>query len=366
MEQYYIEDVVDRRVNEEDGSLEYSVQWAGFSTAAQTWEPRAQLTSCAAECVQAVDQTHMDATDGQLRRWRRQQWAGGPAKRRRGRTVLPAHPPLSESDDGAEVFQGLLWRSPAEPSSSSPASSNAGAPTEAAALLLGEVVLADDTSQALQNAPSRRRRRGWATSPGDTRITTAALNVERAWRESHGQSLLRSVDVARCSFPLKRHCRTRGSDAATARALSEEARRAAHIRIINIMPPQTARSGLPFATPVSMEPLIGAKDMEDLRLSIQVVSPLLSSVVQELAQPHVEQLVVRYRLESPETDSVATTGRSKEAEEPPLLDLPDAEACRGIVSSMPLSVFRVAFPQQLIDYLLDHSIVLQGSTPPGS
>ncbi|CAG9571198.1 conserved hypothetical protein [Leishmania major strain Friedlin] len=351
MTYYTVEEITDRRINENDGAIEYAVKWEGVA-GELTWEKRHQLTENCAETVQAVDQRCMDATDEELERWRDGKWKRGAKRahdapplvgttterRKRSRSVSPA---AGEDLEQVEVLNGLLLRPPCGAQN---------AEEEGTILMLGEVVLAEEASAILNGTGSYRKKCRTATVSTAVAFHTApALDIEKRWRGIHGQSLLHSIEVAQSITPFHPHFRLHGCDPATRCAMALEVERSSHLRIISIAPPLMTHSGAVFGLPVALDPLVGEKDVEQLRQSVQLESPLFGSAAQELVKPHVEQMVVRYIIPevTPATDDDTAT---------PTTEL---FPVHGRIASMPLSVFRVVFPQLLIDYLLTNSVVLR-------
>ncbi|KPI86258.1 hypothetical protein ABL78_4684 [Leptomonas seymouri] len=370
--------VTGRRINDDDGSIEYAVQWEGYGDEV-TWEQRHHLTEHCAEMVQAVDQQCMDTTDAVLTQWRYAQWeecgietSGSPpplrstsgCKRSRspsqagsashgGLTAAKLGSSEGEADKDVEVLNGLLLR----------ATHGAGGKSEggegdahvhkeeATLLMLGEVVLADEASATLnRGSGSRRGRRPAAATSALSLCTAPALGVEKMWREAHGQSLLHSVEVSRHVTPFRDNYQLHLHNAETQLLLAQEAARSSHLRILGIAPPHAAYSGAVFSAPVALEGLVGERDVEEMRLSVQLESPIYGNAAQEISKPHVEQMVVRYMIGDTSSSGTAATGGTPRRTEP----------CHasGHASSMPLSVFRLVFPQLLIDYLLENSVVL--------
>lgn len=361
MTYFAVEDITARRISDEDGTVEYAVQWKGFPGGA-TWEKREQLAENCAEMVQVADQRCMDAVDAQLTRWRDAHWCssagdgaarGAPSapRRKRSRSGTPA--PVSGDAGQTEVLSGVLLRPPHRQSNGDACGVPHRAAEEGTVLLLGEVVLAEEAAAALNRSGSHhKKRRLPATGAAVALHTAPALELEKRWRETHGQTLLHSVEAAQSITPFHSSFRLYGEDAAAdaRRAVAQELERSSRLRIISIAPPSTTRSGAVYGAPVALDALVGERDVEQLHLSVQLESPLLSGTAAELVKPHVEQLVVRYVIPDP-----APAPTSNAASAAPVNDLFPAS---GRVTSMPLSVFRVAFPQLLIDYLLEHSVVL--------
>ncbi|CAC9467841.1 conserved hypothetical protein [Leishmania infantum JPCM5] len=360
MAYYTAEEITDRRINEDDGAIEYAVKWEGFAGEI-TWEKRHQLTENCAETVQAVDQRCMDATDEELERWRDGKWKRGAKRahdspplvstaterRKRSRSVSPA---AVEDLEQVEVLNGLLLRPPRGDSRNDDACGAQHAEEEGTILMLGEVVLAEEASAILNGTGGYRKKRKTATVSTAVALHTApALDIEKRWRDMHGQSLLHSIEVARSVTPFHPHFRLHGCDPATRCAMALEVERSSHLRIISIAPPLMTHSGAVFGLPVALGPLVGEKDVEQLRQSVQLESPLFGSAAQELVKPHVEQMVVRYII--PEVTPATV--------DDPATPTTELFPAHGRIASMPLSVFRVVFPQLLIDYLLTNSVVLR-------
>ncbi|KAI5685262.1 hypothetical protein MNV84_01970 [Leishmania braziliensis] len=360
MTYYTAAEISDRRINEEDGTIEYAVRWEGFAGEI-TWEKRQQLTESYAEAVQVVDQRCMDSTDEELERWRDREWrceakraheqpslVGATTElRKRSRSVSPA----AVKDLGqVEVLSGILLRPPRRCSHRGVACAATHAEEEGTILMLGEVVLAEEASTILNRTGGHQKKRKPTTASTAAALHTApALEIEKRWRDAHGQSLLHSIERAQSITPFYPSFRLHACDSATRCALTLEAKRSSHLRIISIAPPLMTHSGAVFGLPVALDPLVGEKDVEQLRLSVQLESPLFSSAAQELVKPHVEQMVVRYII--PE-EVPATVGD-------PATPTTELFPVHGRIASMPLSVFRVVFPQLLIDYLLKNSVVLR-------
>lgn len=364
--------ITDRRISDTDGAVEYAVEWVGYE-GETTWEGRRHVTENCAEMVQVIDQRCMDTTDAALLQWRRSRWQenakpppatlpAAAAGRKRSRShsgsdssARASNASQTEGDEGAEVLHGLLLRGPqrvgAKSSGSSDDTSGSGGGvstgmTEATVLLLGEVVLAEEASASLNSGkPQRKRRQQSAARAALIESTAPALEVEKAWRDAHGHSLLHSVETAHAVTPFSGHYALHHDDAETRRLMEQEALRSSHLRILSIAPPLTTHSGAVFAAPVALDGLVGEQDVDEMRLSVQLESPLYGLTAQEIVKPHVEQMVVRYMMSEPLRSSAA----------PRSLELLSSE---DTVASMPLSVFRLVFPQLLIDYLLENSVVL--------
>jgi hypothetical protein len=386
MAYYSVAAVTDRRVNDVDGSVEYAVKWAGYGKGEGTWERRQYLTENCAELVQQVDQQCMDATDEALNQWRQLSWettnasatspdvmtATGPSptlpvslgrKRSRsparsnGTTTLSAVARTQEGEWDEEVLTGLLLRAPhragvkGEEGTMADTEEEEEEEEEAVVLMLGEVVLAEDAAAALNCGGSghRKRRQQPAAKAAVSLNTAPAREVERRWREMHGHSLLHSVEVSRHVTLFHEGFELRLQDAETQRLMAQEAAGSSHLRVVGIAPPHVTYSGAVFGAPVVLDGLVGEKDVEDMRLSVQLESPLYGGTAQEITKPRVEQMVVRYMISETSSPTTTASGTS-----------PLCEPCAmpGYVASMPLSVFRLAFPQLLIDFLLENSVVL--------
>ncbi|KAG5483131.1 hypothetical protein CUR178_04704 [Leishmania enriettii] len=357
MTYYAVEEITDRRINEDDGTIEYAVKWEGFAGEI-TWEKRQQLTENCAETVRVVDQRCMDATDEELGRWRDGEWCrdakrtpcsppligATTGQRKRSRSVSPA---AGKNSEQAEVVSGLLLCPRRGYSRDDAVRAAEHVSEEGTILMLGEVVLSEEVSAMLNRAGGNPKKRRLATAA--TPHTAPALDVAKRWRDTHGQSLLHSIEVAQTITPFHPSFRLHGRDPAARCAMALEAERSSHLRIISIAPPLTTRSGSVFGLPVSLDSLVGKKDMEQLLLSVQLESPLLGNAAQELAKPHVEQMVVRYII--PEAAPVPAGS--------PVTTAAELLPVQGRVASMPLSVFRLVFPQLLIDYMLRNSVILR-------
>lgn len=433
MAYYSVAAVSERRVNDEDGTVEYAVQWDGYGDEI-TWERRQHLTENCAEMVQAVDQRCMDATDRALTTWRRTTWgrrradqtltpsvaaassaAGDPSTlasspippsnsvygRKRTRSAPRAdrmvgteasttsldaeeqfenadadleEPEVEESEENdVEVLMGLLLRPPQSSAVKVEDTSTLTTTEEGTVLMLGEVVLAEDASAALNHGSSsssgnnngsngtsggggggggsggngRKRRPPTAARAALSLNTAPAMSVEKMWREMHGHSLLHSVEVSNKVTAFRDHFELRLPDAETRAAMSHEAHRSSHLRILSLAPPRATFSGAVYAASVALEGLVGADDVEEMRTRVQQESPQLGWAAQELTKPHVEQMVVRYMVSQTPSSTASSTVVQLEPYPVP-----------EYVASMPLSVFRLAFPQLLIDYLLENSVVL--------
>ncbi|KAL7700488.1 Chromo (CHRromatin Organization MOdifier) domain containing protein [Lotmaria passim] len=404
MTYYSVEAVMDRRINDDDGTVEYAVSWEGYGADDVTWERRHHVTENCAEMVQAVDQRCMDATDSELTQWRRSEWVrkkksaptsrqreggatttstaatdtspplphqrtGGQKRSRstsRADDVAPCSPSCAtaatqedgaaraeseeeEDEEDVEVLSGLLLRAPQHSSGKSGEDAPPTQAEEATVLMLGEVVLAEEASAALNRGSGHRKKKQQTAARAALSLSTApALETEKLWRKMHGQSLLHSVEVAHRVTPFRGHFHLHLPDAEMQQEMMQEATRSSHLRILSIAPPCTTHSGAVFGAPVALAGLVGEKDVEEMRLSVQLESPVYGVAAQDIVKPHVEQMVVRYVIS--ENPSSSAVGGAHASLEP-------CVACE-YVASMPLSVFRLSFPQLLIDYLLESSVVL--------
>lgn len=330
---YEVEHLSDRRVRSQDGTVEYLVHWKGYDHSQDTWEPRRNLVEACADAVQVIDQQQMDLVDDAIARWRTSvnldttSTTTPTSSRKRQRHS-------SEGDEGVEVLSGLLLRHHN--------GYTAAANTEGSVVMLGEVVLSEEYAASLGHL----RRRKHAPVAGGTKDLCAPASVlERWWREDFGISLMHScVSSASCATAATEFY----MDAP--HLLQMERHIARHMRIVGIAPPDATRSGSTYARPVSFVPWIGEEEAERLRRESVADHPSLAANAQELLKAQRELMVVRYTMEEAVEEGVVCDGGERGGQ--PRSSL--------VVESMPLSVFRVVFPQLLIDYLLAHSVVLEG------
>ncbi|KAG5509351.1 hypothetical protein JKF63_06661 [Porcisia hertigi] len=361
MSYYTVEEITDRRISD-DGAIEYAVKWEGPDEEI-TWEKRQHLMEYCAEAVRAMDQQCSCCTNEELKRWRDEEWGNGarpahtPAplvsttteRRKRSRSASPA---AVEDLGKADVLSGLFLRPRRSDRHGDVASAAKHTEEEGTVIMLGEVVLAEEVSAVLnRSGGSQKKRKLPIASSAPDPQTAPALHIERLWREVHGQSLLHSIEAAHSITPFHPHFRLHRCDSATRHAIAQEVKRSSNLRIISIAPPLTTHSGAVFGLPVTLNPLVGEKDVEQLRLGVQLESPLFVSAAEELVKPHVEQMVVRYIVPEAGPTTIGAPANIKAAESYPPV--------HGRVASMPLSVFRMVFPQLLIDYLLKNSVVLR-------
>ncbi|EPY28551.1 hypothetical protein STCU_05029 [Strigomonas culicis] len=318
MDYYKVQDIIDRRVDPFTGAVEYLVRWEGYADADNTWEPRQLLVECCADMVQSIDQQCMEKTDGVLARWRQctprfapKRGSSRKAKRPRGDTEVSAPPPT-------ETLMGVLVRDGA---------------TRAAAVMLGELILTEGASRATK---VRRRKAKINTSETAT-LCRPAVQLAKQWQASCADAVLREA-AGLTATPAVGHFALQHPDAGVADGDASAAR---HIKILGIAPADACVSGQPYVCPSTFVPWLGVEATERLVQQSVAGRPWLAQRAQDLVAPQCD-MVVRFC----DTSHVSPTTEGTE----------DVE-----VLAMPLTVFREAYPQLLIDYLLNNSMIMECS-----
>ncbi|RNF26945.1 uncharacterized protein Tco025E_00811 [Trypanosoma conorhini] len=302
MRHYNVSSVTGRRVNPDEGAVEYSVRWSGYDSVCDTWEPRGNLLAYCAGPVGEVDAREATAA---LRRIA--SWANGTEASKRARDATPA-------PEEAPPLHGIIVRSGAGDEARGGAS----------LVALGERVLADATSQGLNPTKKKRLQGQGERDPA----CDPALQLERCWQEQHAVSFMHTCAVSACRTPAPLQFELG--------TCTDKCRDASSIEIYGIAPAALVRSGQMYDTVTSCEPLIGRAEAEHLRGQCKFNSAL-AHTTQTLLRGKREQLVVRYFLMG-----------NDEGQEQTLL-------------TMPLSVFRRYYPQLLLDFLLRHVLVMESA-----
>ncbi|ESL06043.1 hypothetical protein TRSC58_06289 [Trypanosoma rangeli SC58] len=302
MRDYNVSGVTGRRINPDEGAVEYSVQWAGDDNVCDTWEPRCHLLACCAGPVGEVDAREEAAALQRIASWaqRSDGW-----KRARGATsASEVDPPL----------YGIIVHSGVED----------GAKGGGSLVALGERVLTDATSLGLNPTKKKRLQGQGEHDPA----CDPALRLEKCWREQHAVSFMHTCAVAarRTPAPLQFELG----------ACTDKCRDASRIKIYGIAPAALVRSGQMCDTGTSCGPSIGRAEVENPRHQCTFNS-MLAHTAQTPLHGKREQLVVRYFLMK----------NNDGQEQTPL--------------TMPLSVFRRYYPQLLLDFLLHHALVMESA-----
>ncbi|CCW64045.1 unnamed protein product, partial [Phytomonas sp. EM1] len=383
MSYYVVERLLDRRVRDEDGTIEYKVHWKGYDDERETWEPRSNLLENCTEAMQDIDQKKIEDTEKCIETWRCETGLagdldalvknrGGSKSRKRSRFVETRTCPK----DDVETLSCVLLRYKGDESSASAyqggsldmpmATVATGA--DSSIVLLGELIMTEQTASLLYTrkytrnlATPRRRRRMEAL-----KYCAPAQHLERVWREKLAVSLMHSCMGCDAITPVKDNFTVSKSSDTT----QKERVMAGDLEILGIAPPETTISGYIYAKPATFIPWIGEEEAERLRRESVAGYPALIATSQDLLRPHNEGAVVRYAItekvpelalerisseeESNDFSGTRTHGGNEDKTETQRIPL-------RVISSMPLSVFRIVFPQLLIDYLLEHSVVLQAA-----
>lgn len=379
MEYYALDDIVGRRVRPNDGGIEYRVRWHGYPDGSDSWEPRGNLAEHCSSIIQAVDQREMELTDDTIEAWR-DTHKGLPSRstapqrrpvpsssRKRSRS------PSQDADSDVEVLAGVLVQGEETRTTAQTAASE-----RASVLLLGELIITEEAALALNRTT---RRRTVTAEESTVELCAPAMQLEKQWRERFGLSLMHSCVASGAATSVKDAFATDASAA----VMSVERAMAGTIEIIGLAPPEETISGSMYAQPTSFVPWIGEDEAERLRRESVAEHPTLAASAQELLRPQRESMVVRYVVTEPvdphdgdNLDGAPCTAASAEClsssssftGNPPAVEgngvatqpteRVSAQRFRQTVTSMPLSVFRIAFPQLLLDFLLSHSVALEG------
>ncbi|KEG06372.1 hypothetical protein DQ04_14351010 [Trypanosoma grayi] len=321
MRHYNVSGIGGRRVNPDDGAVEYCVQWEGYDRLCDTWEPRGNLVASCASLVAEVDARESGTA---LRRIAT--WAGSrvvPSKRARDAS------PAAESSSSPPLHAIVVHRSN---------SNNSGGGGEASVVALGERVLTDVASRGLNPTKKKKPQGQQEHEPA----CDPALLLEKCWREQHAVSFMHT-----CASAVRRTPAALQFELGDA---SDACHDAGSIEIHGIAPAALVKSGQAYGVVTSFEPLIGSEEAENLRARCNFNS-VLAHTTQELVRGQRDQFVVRYFLAEGNGCSSSSGGGGGGGNE-------DWE--RNIkLYSMPLSVFRRFYPQLLLDYLLRHALVME-------
>ncbi|RNF10097.1 hypothetical protein TraAM80_01846 [Trypanosoma rangeli] len=294
--------VTGRRINPDDGAVEYSVQWAGYDNVCDTWEPRCHLLACCAGLVGEVDAREETAALQRIASW---------AQRGEGWKRARDASPVSEVDP---PLYGIIVHSGAED----------GAKSRGSLVALGERVLADATSLDLNPTKKKRLQGQGEHDPA----CDPALQLEKCWREQHAVSFMHTCAVAARRTPAPMQFELGAG--------TDKCRDASKIKIYGIAPAALVRSGQMHDTVTSCGPPSGRSEAEHLHRQCNFDGALAHTAQTPLLGKR-EQLVVRYFLMK----------NNDGQEQTPL--------------TMPLSVFRRYYPQLLLDFLLHHALVMESA-----
>ncbi|EKF28380.1 hypothetical protein MOQ_007875 [Trypanosoma cruzi marinkellei] len=303
----YLSGINGRRVNPDDGAVEYSVQWSGEDGVCDTWEPRCNLPASCTGPVSEVDAREETAALHRIASWAK-----------RGGTSEDASDATPPAPDVTPPLHGIVVHS---------SNNNNGAGDEGRSLTslvaLGERVLADATSHGLN--PKKKRLQN--QNEHDPSYGPALL-LEKCWREQHAVSFMHTCAISTCrtSAPQEFELGT-GSD---------KCRDASSIEIYGIAPAALVRSGQMYGNVTNCDPLTGHAEAEPLFGQCKLNS-MPAHTTQSSVRGKQEQLVVRYFImeENGGNDQTLLT--------------------------MPLCVFRRYYPQLLLDFLLRHALVMESS-----
>ncbi|CAD2220348.1 hypothetical protein AGDE_07619 [Angomonas deanei] len=295
-----VEKILKRRINNQTGSVEYLVKWRAAPAYESTWESRESLLAHSGDLVQQVDEQYIEKTDHSITNWRNASGRRGARKKKRGRTE-----PERLSAVYVRGRQG------------------------GTAMLLGDVMLPDGVGGALLHNGSHKKNGG--RKDALQHLYTLAETPSRQWRARWGQGgLLPACDKGSVTQSLTEefHTSTPGEVNSEEDTYEEEG-----IEVVDIVPADEVRSGAPYVAPSSLVHLIGVEESELLRQESVAKLPRLNTHINEILCRKYEP-VVRYAVYNVQTQ-------------------------KDEVKSMPLSVFRMAYPQTLISYLLSSAIVVE-------
>ncbi|ORC86363.1 uncharacterized protein TM35_000292450 [Trypanosoma theileri] len=309
MRHYNVREINGRRVNPDDGTLEYCVRWDGYDSLCDTWEPRSNLAVTCAGPITDID-THAHHTALQ----RIALWANNRRATKHGRNDNDNNNKNDNDDDNTTdtpPLHGIVVHT-----------GSSGNSEETSLVGLGEWVLTGGASRGLN--PTKKKK-----APGPQEYEPScdpALSLEKKWRDQHAISFMHTCAVATCRTPAALEFELgSGVDAC---------HDASSIEIHGIAPAILVKSGQAYSSVASCTPLIGREEAEHLRSQCNF-SPALARTTQELIRGKRDRLVVRY-----------------------FIGEGDGEHDRTLYT-MPLSVFRRFYPQLLLDYLLRHTLVME-------
>lgn len=324
MDRYYaVESVTQRRTRPTDGAVEYCVRWEGYGPSGDTWEPRSTIGEWCSALVQEVDQSEMNRTDGEIAEWRAAKLGG---KR-----------PRETASEEVEMLSSVILRD---------GNTSGGSGGSASLVLLGELTTTSEVAEVLGGGGQRRKVKAQGQGQREELASTcaAAVQLERRWRSRYGISAMHSCANCGACTPLA------GNFATALPAHPTRESEAEDIEILAIGPPLSAAGGAAFRGAVSPVPLIGAPEAERLRGAVSAQAPSLVQTAQELLSPHTELLVVQFRRRGERGSEVKDKqGDGEEGEKPK----------RDAVHTLPLSAFRLAYPQLTLDFLLRAALVLE-------
>ncbi|KAH9597809.1 Chromo domain [Trypanosoma melophagium] len=314
MRQYNVREIHGRRVNPDDGTLEYCVRWDGYDSLCDTWEPRSNLAvSCAGPITDIDSHAHHTALQ------RIAVWANSRRATKHGRNDSNSSDKIDDNDNNDEITNTPPVHAIVVHTTSTDSSGNSG---ETSLVGLGERVLTGGVSRGLN--PTKKKR-----APGPQEYEPScdpALLLEKRWREQHAISFMHNCTVATSRTPAALEFELgSGMDAC---------HDASSIEIHGIAPAILVKSGQVYSDVASCAPLIGREEAEHLRTQCNF-SPTLARTTQELIRGKRDRLVVRYFLGEGDDEHDRT------------------------LYTMPLSVFRRFYPQLLLDYLLRHTLVME-------
>nr|CCC91563.1 conserved hypothetical protein [Trypanosoma congolense IL3000] len=310
-------DIVARRLNPDEGTLEYCVQWDGDEGYNRAWESRSKLVPHALEAV-----VNTDKREGATSLRRIAAWAG---KRQRS----------EEKACGTSSPQfGIVVHDNAGASASGHASDGKGeGGSEMFLVGLGECVLSESSSRQL-NPPKKRKDQNHSNADA---MYESALSLDRQWSEQHAVSFMHS-----CVSGVRY---TPAETAFELGSVRDGCRDASSVEIYGIVPvvPAMDTKGESGASPgqsgsegnMQRRGRAGGRSSEQKRN-------------QPASRDGGSQLAVQYFIgNNRRAKSVAWQSEGNV--------VPSTEQ----LNVMPLSVFRQHYPQLLLDFLLKHSVVLE-------
>ncbi|KAF5220430.1 hypothetical protein ECC02_006498 [Trypanosoma cruzi] len=307
----YVSGISGRRVNPDDGAVEYSVQWSGEDGVCDTWEPRCNLPASCAGPVSEVDAREETEALQRIASWAK-----------RDGTFEDASDATPPAPDLTPPLHGIVVHS------SSNNNNNNGAGDEGRSLMslvaLGERVLADATSHGL-NPTKKKRLQG--QNEHDPSCGPALL-LEKCWREQHAVSFMHTCAISTCRTPAPQEFELG--------TCSDKCRDASSIEIYGIAPAALVRSGQVYDNAKNCDPLAGHAEAETLSGQCNLKS-MPAHTTQSSVRGKQEQLVVRYFI-------MENNGENDQT-----------------LLTMPLCVFRRYYPQLLLDFLLRHALVMESS-----
>ena len=343
MEYYEVESLVSRRVNPDSGYSEYLVKWAGYDFVSDDFHPRRNLDTIG-DMVRAVDADEEVRVEEEVLRWSSR--AARRSKRRR------AAPETSKPITASNLTVGM------------------GTSTEAAASLSIPAIAIYEPSarrqrveqQQLQHRVANATNLRYACSR--TLIDTVPLGecalpllppgksagtdndpAERLWRSHHTTSLTtlysqeRFLTSIELDSDVGRHSGPAGEESSAYSSL--------RITVVSIMDASMAARGsqsLDFFDDGDD----GDDDDDDDTKNDDGEEDGETATHRMKKGSLGEDLLVLYRVDG--DDGCSTVSKQSAG-------LEDRSRADSGLKSLPLCIFRACYPQELLDFLLGHSIV---------